>query len=90
MFEDKYIPLDVWVSHLSTGWWTTTGIFSGHQMAGGTDPERFRCRFECAATPSSSSRCWPLRPGSFPAKGLAIFTVITMTLIGLLGLWEEP
>ena len=89
MFEDKVIPLDVWVSQF-VEWlvdnhrdffqalkWPVEQTLNGFDSGLNTlSPLIVIALFVFAAW-------W------FSGKGLAIFTIFTLTIIGLLGLWEE-
>ncbi|MEN8808327.1 MAG: proline/glycine betaine ABC transporter permease [Desulfobacterales bacterium] len=89
MFEEKVIPLDVWVSQF-VDWlvdnyrdffqalkWPVEQTLNGLD-AGLNAVPAFIVIAVLAVT------AW-----RFSGKGLAIFTIITMTIIGLLGLWED-
>ena len=89
MFEDSMIPLDVWVSQF-VDW-----LVDNHRdffQALKWPVEQTLNGFDAGL-----NALWPpviivllaLAAWKFSGKGLAIFTVIAMTLIGLLGLWEE-
>ncbi len=89
MFEDKVIPLDVWVSqfvdYLVDNYrdifqalkWPVEQTLSG--LDAGLN----------ALSPIIVIAVMVLAAWRFSGKGLAIFTAITMTFVGLLGLWEE-
>jgi glycine betaine/proline transport system permease protein len=89
MFEDKVIPLDVWVSQF-VDWlvdnyrdffqalkWPVEQTLNGLDSGLNALPA-----FIVIAVLAFAA--W-----RFSGKGLAIFTIITMTIIGLLGLWED-
>jgi glycine betaine/proline transport system permease protein len=89
MFEDSMIPLDVWVSQF-VDW-----LVDNHRdffQALKWPVEQTLNGFDAGL-----NALWPpviialiaVAAWKFSGKGLAIFTVITMTIIGLLGLWEE-
>ena len=89
MFEDSMIPLDVWVSQF-VDW-----LVDNHRdffQALKWPVEQTLNGFDAGL-----NALWPpiiivllaVAAWKFSGKGLAIFTVIAMTLIGLLGLWEE-
>ena len=89
MFEDKVIPLDIWVSqfvdYLVDNYrdifqalkWPVEQTLSG--LDAGLN----------AISPIIVIVVMVLAAWRFSGKGLAIFTAITMTFVGLLGLWEE-
>lgn len=89
MFEDKVIPLDIWVSqfvdYLVDNYrdifqalkWPVEQTLSG--LDAGLN----------ALSPIIVIVVMVLAAWRFSGKGLAIFTAITMTFVGLLGLWEE-
>ncbi len=89
MFEDKVIPLDVWVSQFVD--WLVDNYRDFFQA--------IKWPVEQTLTGFDSLLNWippfviivllAVAAWRFSGKGLAIFTVITMTLIGLLGLWGE-
>jgi len=89
MFEDKVIPLDVWVSQF-VDWlvdnyrdffqaikWPVEQTLNGFDAGLNALPALLVIALLAFAA-------W-----RFSGKALAIFTVITMTVIGLLGLWED-
>jgi glycine betaine/proline transport system permease protein len=89
MFEEKVIPLDVWVSQF-VDWlvnnyrdffqaikWPVEQTLNGFDTGLNAIPA-----FIVIAVLAIAA--W-----RFSGKGLAIFTIITMTVIGLLGLWED-
>jgi glycine betaine/proline transport system permease protein len=89
MFEEKVIPLDVWVSQF-VDWlvnnyrdffqaikWPVEQTLNGFDTGLNALPA-----FIVIAVLAIAA--W-----RFSGKGLAIFTIITMTVIGLLGLWED-
>jgi len=89
MFEDKVIPLDVWVSQF-VDWlvenyrdffqaikWPVEQTLNGFDAGLNAMPALLVIALLAVAA-------W-----RFSGKGLAIFTVITMIFVGLLGLWED-
>ena len=89
MFEDKVIPLDVWVSQF-VDWlvnnyrdffqalkWPVDQTLSG--LDAGLN----------ALSPIVVILVLAFVAWRFSGKGLAIFTIVTMTFTGLLGLWQE-
>ena len=89
MFEDKVIPLDMWVSQF-VDWLVENyrDIFQAlkwpvEQTLNGLDAGLN------ALPPILVIALIAIAAWRFSGKGLAIFTVITMTLIGLLGLWAD-
>jgi glycine betaine/proline transport system permease protein len=89
MFEDKVIPLDIWVSQF-VDWLVENyrDVFQAlkwpvEQTLNGLDAglNALPALLVIAVLALAAWR--------FSGKGLAIFTIITMTLIGLLGLWED-
>ena len=89
MFEDSVIPLDAWVSQF-VDW-----LVDNHRdffQALKWPVEQTLNGFDAGL-----NALWPpiiiallaLAAWKFSGKGLAIFTVFAMTLVGLLGLWEE-
>jgi len=89
MFEDSRIPLDVWVSQF-VDW-----LVDNHRdffQALKWPVEQTLNGFDAGL-----NALWPpiiiallaVAAWKFSGKRLAIFTVIAMTLVGLLGLWEE-
>ncbi len=89
MFEEKVIPLDVWVSQF-VDWlvdnyrdffqalkWPVEQTLNGLDAGLNAVPAFIIIAVFAVAA-------W-----RFSGKGLAIFTIITMTIIGLLGLWED-
>ena len=89
MFEDKVIPLDVWVSQFVD--WLVDNYRDFFQA--------IKWPVEQTLTGFDAFLNWvppyviivllAVAAWRFSGKGLAFFTVITMTLIGLLGLWGE-
>lgn len=89
MFEDKVIPLDVWVSQF-VNWlvdnyrdffqaikWPVEQILNGFDLGlNSLSPFVVIAVLAFAAW-------W------FSGKGLAVFTVLTLIIIGLLGLWQD-
>jgi glycine betaine/proline transport system permease protein len=89
MFEDKVIPLDMWVSQF-VDWLVENyrDIFQAlkwpvEQTLNGLDAGLN------ALPPILVIALIAIAAWRFSGKGLGIFTVITMTLIGLLGLWAD-
>jgi glycine betaine/proline transport system permease protein len=89
MFEDKVIPLDVWVSQF-VDWlvdnyrdffqaikWPVEQTLNGLDAGLNALPALLVIALLAIAA-------W-----RFSGKALAVFTIITMTVIGLLGLWED-
>jgi glycine betaine/proline transport system permease protein len=89
MFEEKMIPLDDWVSHFvdwlvdnhrevfQTIKWPVEQTLNG--LDGGLN----------ALSPLIVIAALALAAWRFSGKTLAVFTLITMTFVGLLGLWED-
>lgn len=89
MFEDKVIPLDVWVSQF-VDWLVDNyrDFFQAvkwpvEQTLNGLDAGLN------ALPPLLVIALIAIAAWRFSGKGLAVFTIITMTVIGLLGLWED-
>ena len=89
MFEDKVIPLDVWVSQF-VDWLVDnyrelfqTIKWPVEQTLNGLDAGLN------ALPPLIVIAALALAAWRFSGKGLAVFTAITMTFVGLLGLWED-
>jgi glycine betaine/proline transport system permease protein len=89
MFEEAVIPLDVWVSR-SVDWLVDNhrDFFQAlkwpvEQTLNGLDTGLN------AVPPLVIIAALALAAWRFSGRGLAIFTVITLTIIGLLGLWQE-
>ena len=89
MFEDKVIPLDVWVSQF-VDWLVDnyrelfqTIKWPVEQTLNGLDAGLN------ALPPLIVIAALALAAWRFSGKGLAVFTLITMTFVGLLGLWED-
>jgi glycine betaine/proline transport system permease protein len=89
MFEDKVIPLDDWVSQF-VDWLVDnhrelfqTIKWPVEQTLNGLDAGLN------ALPPLIVITALALAAWRFSGKGLAIFTLITMTFVGLLGLWED-
>ena len=89
MFEDKVIPLDVWVSQF-VDWlvdnyrdffqaikWPVEQTLNGFDAGLNALPALLVIALLAIAA-------W-----RFSGKALALFTVLTMTFVGLLGLWED-
>jgi glycine betaine/proline transport system permease protein len=89
MFEDKLIPLDVWVSQFvdwlvdnyrelfQTIKWPVEQTLNGLDVGLNALP------------PLLVIAALALAAWRFSGKGLAVFTLITMTFVGFLGLWED-
>lgn len=89
MFEDKVIPLDEWVSQFvewlvdnyrdffQTIKWPVDQTLSGIDAGLNALPPLLVIALLAFAA-------W-----RFSGKGLAVFTIFTLTIIGLLGLWED-
>lgn len=89
MFEDKLIPLDEWVSQF-VDWLVDnyrelfqTIKWPVEQTLNGLDTGLN------ALPPLVVIAALALVAWRFSGKGLALFTLITMTFVGLLGLWED-
>ena len=89
MFEDKVIPLDDWVSQF-VDWLVDnhrelfqTIKWPVEQTLNGLDAGLN------ALPPLIVIAALALAAWRFSGKGLAIFTLVTMTFVGLLGLWED-
>ncbi|MDJ0720891.1 MAG: proline/glycine betaine ABC transporter permease [Desulfobacterales bacterium] len=89
MFEDKLIPLDDWVSYF-VDWLVDnyrevfqTIKWPVEQTLNGLDAGLN------ALPPPIVIIALALAAWRFSGKGLALFTLITMTFVGLLGLWED-
>ena len=89
MFEDKVIPLDIWVSQF-VDWLVENyrDVFQAikwpvEQTLNGLDAGLN------ALPPLLVIALLAIAAWRFSGKGLAIFTVITMTFIGFLGLWGD-
>jgi glycine betaine/proline transport system permease protein len=89
MFEDKLIPLDDWVSQF-VDWLVDnyrelfqTIKWPVEQTLNGLDTGLN------ALPPLVVIAALALVAWRFSGKGLALFTLITMTFVGLLGLWED-
>jgi glycine betaine/proline transport system permease protein len=89
MFEDKVIPLDIWVSQFVE--WLVDNyrdIFQAlkwpvEQTLNGLDSGLN------ALSPLIVIAVLAFAAWRFSGKGLAIFTIVTLTITGLLGLWQE-
>ncbi len=89
MFEDKVIPLDIWVSQF-VDWLVENyrDVFQAikwpvEQTLNGLDAGLN------ALPPLLVIALLAIAAWRFSGKGLAIFTIITMTFIGFLGLWGD-
>jgi glycine betaine/proline transport system permease protein len=89
MFEDKVIPLDVWVSQFVE--WLVDNYRDFFQAL------KWPVEQTLNGFDAGLNALWPpiiivllaFAAWKFSGKGLAIFTVITLTIVGLLGLWAE-
>jgi len=89
MFEDKVIPLDVWVSQFVE--WLVDNYRDFFQALK-WPVEQTLNGFDSglnALSPLIVIALLVFAAWWFSGKGLAIFTIFTLTIIGLLGLWEE-
>ncbi|MBN1932975.1 MAG: proline/glycine betaine ABC transporter permease [Desulfobacterales bacterium] len=89
MFKDKLIPLDVWVSQFVD--WLVDNYRDFFQAVK-WPVEQTLNGFDAglnALSPFIVIALLALAAWRFSGKWLAIFTIITMTFIGLLGLWED-
>ncbi len=89
MFEDKVIPLDVWVSQF-VDWLVENyrDIFQALKWPVEQTLNGFDAGLN-ALPPLLVIALIVVAAWRFSGKGLAIFSVVTMTLIGLLGLWAD-
>jgi glycine betaine/proline transport system permease protein len=89
MFEDKVIPLDLWVSQF-VDWLVENyrDIFQAIKWPVEQTLNGFDAGLN-ALPPILVIVLIAIAAWRFSGKGLAIFTVITMTFIGLLGLWAD-
>jgi glycine betaine/proline transport system permease protein len=89
MFEDKVIPLDVWVSQF-VDWLVDNyrDVFQALKWPVEQTLNGFDAGLN-ALSPLIVIAVLAFAAWKFSGKGLAIFTVITLTVIGLLGLWVE-
>ena len=89
MFEDKVIPLDVWVSQF-VDWLVDNyrDVFQALKWPVEQTLNSFDAGLN-ALSPLIVIAVLAFAAWKFSGKGLAIFTVITLTVIGLLGLWME-
>ena len=89
MFEDKVIPLDDWVTH-AVDW-----LVDNHRDVFQTlkwPVEQTLNSLDAglnALPPLIVIAAMALAAWRFSGKALAFFTLITMTFVGLLGLWED-
>ena len=89
MFEDKVIPLDVWVSQFVE--WLVDNYRDFFQALK-WPVEQTLNGFDAglnALSPLIVIALLAFAAWRFSGKRLAIFTIFTLTVIGLLGLWEE-
>jgi glycine betaine/proline transport system permease protein len=89
MFENKVIPLDLWVSQF-VDWLVENhrDIFQAMKWPVEKTLNGFDAGLN-ALPPLLVIALIAYAAWRFSGKGLAIFTVITMTVIGLLGLWSD-
>jgi len=89
MFEDKVIPLDVWVSQF-VDWLVDNyrDVFQALKWPVEQTLNGFDAGLN-ALSPLIVIAVLAFAAWKFSGKGLAIFTVISLTVIGLLGLWME-
>ncbi|MGD9017901.1 MAG: proline/glycine betaine ABC transporter permease [Desulfobacterales bacterium] len=89
MFEDKLIPLDSWVSQF-VDWLVDNyrDIFQAIKWPVEQTLNGFDAGLN-ALPPLLVIAVLALVAWRFSGKGLAIFTLITMIFVGLLGLWED-
>ena len=89
MFEDKVIPLDVWVSQF-VDWLVDNyrDVFQALKWPVEQTLNGFDAGLN-ALSPLIVIAVLAFAAWKFSGKGLAIFTVVTLTVIGLLGLWME-
>jgi glycine betaine/proline transport system permease protein len=89
MFEDKVIPLDVWVSQFVD--WLVDNYRDFFQAVK-WPVEQTLNGFDAglnAIPPFIVIALLALGAWRFSGKKLAVFTIITLTIIGLLGMWED-
>ena len=89
MFEDKVIPLDVWVSQFVE--WLVDNyrdFFQAIKWPVETTLNGFDAGLN-ALPPLLVIAAIALAAWRFSGKGLAFFSVITLVIIGLLGLWAD-
>ena len=89
MFEDKVIPLDVWVSQFVD--WLVDNYRNFFQAIK-WPVEQTLNGFDAglnAIPPLIVIALLALGAWRFSGKKLAVFTIITLTIIGLLGMWED-
>lgn len=89
MFEDKVIPLDVWVSQF-VDWLVDNyrDVFQALKWPVEQTLNGFDAGLN-ALSPLIVIALLAFAAWKFSGKGLAVFTIITLTVIGLLGLWTE-
>lgn len=89
MFEDKLIPLDTWVSQF-VDWLVENyrDIFQAIKWPVEQTLNAFDAGLN-ALPPLIVIAVIALAAWRFSGKGLAVFSLITMTFVGLLGLWSE-
>ncbi len=89
MFEDKVIPLDIWISEFVE--WLVDNHREFFQIIK-WPVEQTLTGFDTALNaihPVIVILAMALCAWRFSGKALAVFSVLAMTLIGLLGLWED-
>ena len=89
MFEDKVIPLDVWVSQFID--WLVDNYRDFFQAIK-WPVEQTLNGFDAglnALSPIIVIAVLAFAAWRFSGKSLSVFTIIALTIIGLLGLWEE-
>jgi len=89
MFEDKIIPLDIWISQFVE--WLVENHREFFQIIK-WPVEQMLTGFDTALNfihPVIIIVVLAACAWRFSGKGLTVFTVLSMTLIGLLGLWED-
>jgi len=89
MFEDKVIPLDLWVSQF-VDWLVDNyrDVFQALKWPVEQTLNGFDAGLN-ALSPLIVIAVLAFAAWKFSGKGLAIFTVISLTVIGLLGFWME-
>ncbi|MGD9096913.1 MAG: proline/glycine betaine ABC transporter permease [Desulfobacterales bacterium] len=89
MFEDKLIPLDDWVTQFVD--WLVDNHRDVFQALKWPVEQTLNSLDNGlnALSPLIVIAALALAAWRFSGKGLAIFTLITMTFVGLLGLWED-
>ena len=89
MFEDSVIPLDEWVS-LFVDWLVDNyrDVFQALKWPVEQTLNGFDAGLN-ALSPLIVIAVLAFAAWRFSGKGLAIFTIVTLTITGLLGLWQE-